>query len=65
MAIPHSRSPQNHLTISIGVSIVEPQPQIDSEVLVTTTEQALYQAKQEGRNRIVFKMVVLPNSPDI
>jgi diguanylate cyclase (GGDEF)-like protein len=64
MAIPHSRSPQNHLTISIGVSIVEPQPQLEPEVLVATAEQALYQAKQEGRNRIIFKMVVLPDSPN-
>lgn len=57
MKIPHSRSPLNYLTVSIGVSMVEPTLQMTSAVLISTAEQALAQAKQEGRNQIIFKRV--------
>jgi|GEM_PF-1278704 diguanylate cyclase (GGDEF)-like protein len=57
MQIPHRRSPLNYLTVSIGVSMVEPTLQMTSAVLISATEQALAQAKQEGRNQIIFKRV--------
>lgn len=60
MQIPHSRSPLNYLTVSIGVSMVEPTRSMTSAVLISTAEQALAQAKQEGRNQIIFRRV-----PDI
>jgi len=63
MALPHSQNPQGYLTVSIGVSMVEPNQLLEPQILLDTTEQALYQAKQEGRDRIIFKMVDPPESP--
>jgi len=42
-----------HLTISIGISGLEGK-NIDAQMLIKKTDQALYQAKQEGRNRVVI-----------
>lgn len=56
LAIAHSKSPTGYLTVSMGVSTAEPTQQKSSDVLLNTTLSALYQAKQEGRNLIIFKM---------
>lgn len=56
LAIAHSKSPTGHLTVSMGVSTAEPTQQKSSQVLLSTAASALYQAKQEGRNLIIFKM---------
>ncbi len=42
-----------NLTISIGVSDLG-KKNIDAQMLIKKTDQALYQAKQEGRNRVVI-----------
>jgi len=41
------------LTVSIGVAALG-QKIIDQQTLIQKTDQALYQAKQEGRNRVVI-----------
>jgi len=41
------------LTVSIGVAALG-QKIIDTQTLIQKTDQALYQAKQEGRNRVVL-----------
>ncbi len=57
IAIVHSKSPTGYLTVSIGISTAEPTQQRSPQILLETAEQALYQAKQEGRNSIIFKVV--------
>ncbi|MDH7479544.1 MAG: diguanylate cyclase, partial [Syntrophomonadaceae bacterium] len=50
--IPHSASAVSpHVTISLGVSTVIPDRHTAPESLVARADQALYRAKQEGRNR--------------
>ena len=62
MAIVHSKSPTGYLTVSIGISTAEPTQQRSPQILLETAEQALYQAKQEGRNSIIFKVVASSES---
>jgi diguanylate cyclase (GGDEF)-like protein len=52
MAIPHSGSPGNRLTISIGCSACLPTRGQELLHLLRTADAALYQAKNEGRNRV-------------
>lgn len=57
LAIAHSKSPNGYLTVSMGISTAQPTQQKSLQILLDTAAQALYQAKQEGRDRIIFKMV--------
>lgn len=63
LAIAHSKSPNGYLTVSMGVSTAEPTQQKSPQILLDTAARALYQAKQEGRNLIIFKMVNPSESP--
>ena len=51
LQIPHRSSPLGYVTISLGVATV--MPRVDRYVidLMKTTDQALYTAKAQGRNR--------------
>ena len=54
LALPHAQSPYGVVTISIGVAAVNPAQladTADSALLVGLADQALYRAKQAGRNR--------------
>ncbi|MGE8357070.1 MAG: diguanylate cyclase, partial [Microvirgula sp.] len=54
MAIPHCMSPTTgSLTLSIGVATLVPQRDQPVDLVVELGDQALYQAKREGRNRVV------------
>ncbi|MBK1694962.1 diguanylate cyclase [Chromatium weissei] len=52
LAVPHpaSRTIQ-HITVSIGVSAMIPQMGQTTKMLISQADQALYQAKDDGRNR--------------
>jgi len=55
LQIPHPASNiDSNVTISIGVALCTPAREIDREALVRMADNAMYQAKQGGRNRVVF-----------
>jgi diguanylate cyclase (GGDEF)-like protein len=56
LAIPHAESSASKfLTVSIGVSIVAPGADRSLAGAIQMADEALYQAKEEGRNRVVVK----------
>lgn len=52
LGIPHI-TPARRVTISCGVVSVEPVKGLSLDVLLRSTDQALYSAKAEGRDRVV------------
>jgi len=54
LKIPHCQSPVNdYVTVSLGVATMKPQKDSNAFWLVKQADQALYQAKNSGRNRFV------------
>ena len=57
MKIPHARSQVSpYVTLSLGVSSVFPSADIIPESLIGVADKALYDAKNQGRNRTVLKV---------
>lgn len=55
LKIPHAfSSTSKHVTISLGVGTLFPQRGSSPEKLVSLADKALYEAKQEGRNRVII-----------
>ncbi len=55
LKIPHESSAVgNHVSMSLGVAMVHPTPQIDIAHLINASDRALYQAKHQGRDRVVM-----------
>lgn len=52
--LPHDRSTFGHLTISIGVAALIPESTQAPEILMRKADQALYRAKEMGRNQAVM-----------
>jgi diguanylate cyclase (GGDEF)-like protein len=53
--IPHQYSvTTDHVTVSIGVYIARASSEYNEEILIDQADRALYEAKQQGRNRYVF-----------
>jgi two-component system cell cycle response regulator len=48
-----TRSVETPVTVSLGIARLQPEDDIDS--LIKRADQALYQAKREGRNRVVYQ----------
>lgn len=51
--MPHAASKLKHVSVSCGVASVIPNDNMSLETLLQSADYALYQAKEEGRNRVV------------
>lgn len=57
--ITHAKSSVNEfVTLSLGVTTVIPNTEINPDILIAITDKALYSAKQQGRNRIIVENLV-------
>lgn len=53
LGVPHAGSPAGIVTLSAGVGALQPVREADEpDRLLTQADQALYQAKKDGRNRV-------------
>jgi diguanylate cyclase (GGDEF)-like protein len=54
LAMPHEKSPFKVLTASIGVAVMTPREHDSVEILLKMADEALYRAKQLGRNQVMM-----------
>lgn len=52
-AIAHQGSPFRQVTLSAGVAVLQPRRQQSARLLVEAADRGLYEAKAQGRNRVV------------
>jgi len=54
LIIPTEDGETTQVTVSIGISTIIPTPETDSKEFLNMADQALYKAKESGRNRVVI-----------
>ncbi len=52
LALPHASSPFSVVTVSMGIAVMVPNENTSPELLILAADQALYRAKNGGRNRV-------------
>lgn len=57
LGLPHASSDIERVSISVGVALMTPSQTDSCNDLLRAADEALYQAKAEGRNRVVVKEV--------
>ena len=58
LAIPHARgTAAKQVTVSVGAASIQPTHEQGAEALVRKADECLYQAKGEGRNRVIVARV--------
>ncbi|KIL45042.1 sensor domain-containing diguanylate cyclase [Jeotgalibacillus soli] len=55
MHIDHELSNGGYVTVSIGVASMLPQADQTPSILINLADEAMYQAKSEGRNKVIVK----------
>lgn len=53
LSLPHIRSPFKKVTVSVGVSVYQPNQQQSMEQIMLEADQCLYKAKNQGRNQFI------------
>ena len=56
-AIEHSESPLGQLTVSLGITTLKPMELAAAQALIDAADNALYNAKENGRNRTEYRAV--------
>ncbi len=51
---PHLGSVRQYVTLSLGVAAMTPSLEATPEMLIAMADKALYQAKEQGRNKVCF-----------
>lgn len=65
LAIPHrSSTAASIVTVSLGVASIAPGYPLSAEKFMEIADQALYEAKAQGRDRMVAKALCLDSPPD-
>jgi two-component system cell cycle response regulator len=52
MNIPHAKSVEGKVSVSVGLAHIQPTVELNEKTLIQQADTALYQAKSNGRNRV-------------